>query len=81
MEMPVSVTILAFGQIAEDLGSRKHEMTVDYGTTVKSVIQLLGQQHWLGQGLAVAIDGNKVELDYTIHKACEIAILPPVSGG
>jgi len=81
MEMPVSVTILAFGQIAEDLGSREYNMTVDYGTTVNSVIQLLGQQHWLGQGLAVAINGNKVELDYAIHEACEIAILPPVSGG
>lgn len=81
MENPVKVTILAFGQIAEDLGCREKELIIDHGTEVRVVIENLGQQHWIGQGLAVAIDGNKVDLSHSILKECEIAILPPVSGG
>ena len=81
METLCEVTILAFGQIAEDLDVRIKIVNIPSGTTVKQMVEDLGQGHWLGQGLAIAIDGNKVDVEFKISNSCEIALLPPVSGG
>ena len=81
METLCEVKILAFGQIAEDLDTREKIVQLQTGTTVQQLVEDLGQEHWLGQGLAVAVNGDKVDVDFRITNSCEIALLPPVSGG
>ena len=76
-----TVRVLAFGQVAEQLGGRHHEHTVDDGTTVRDLVMALGLESWIQFGLSVAVNGTRCDLDTPLSNDVELALLPPVSGG
>jgi len=77
----IEVIVLAFGPLAERLGSRRHLHTVSTGSTVAELVRSLGLEEWLSFGLSVAINGERCVHDTPIQATCEVALLPPVSGG
>jgi len=77
----IEVIVLAFGPLAERLGSRRHLHTVSTGSTVAELVRSLGLEEWLSFGLSVAINGERCGHDAPIQATCEVALLPPVSGG
>ena len=77
----VLVKVLAFGPLAEELGGREHQITLPSGSAIRFLVEEMGLDHWLGQGLALAVNGNRVEEDFPLSENDEVALLPPVSGG
>ena len=73
--------VLAFGPIAEEMGGREHFVDILPNSSVRFVLEELGLDMWLSQGLMVSINGNKVSEDEPVSDGDEIALLPPVSGG
>ena len=73
--------VLAFGPLAEELGGREHFVDILPNCSVRFVIEELGLESWLSQGLMVNINGIKVADDQPVSDGDEIALLPPVSGG
>ena len=73
--------VLAFGPIAEEMGGREHLVNILPNSSVRFVLEELGLDMWLSQGLMVSINGNKVSEDEPVSDGDEIALLPPVSGG
>ena len=73
--------VLAFGPIAEEMGGREHLVDILPNSSVRFVLEELGLEIWLSQGLMVSINGNKVSEDEPVSDGDEIALLPPVSGG
>lgn len=77
----VLVKVLVFGPLAEELGGREHQITLPSGSAIRFLVEEMGLEHWLGQGLALAVNGNRVEEDFPLTENDEVALLPPVSGG
>ncbi|MDP6199784.1 MAG: MoaD/ThiS family protein [Candidatus Poseidonia sp.] len=77
----VQVAVLAFGQVAERLGGRRHQIEVDRGITIEALVKTLGLDEWIAFGLSVALDGERCHMDTALDEECEVALLPPVSGG
>lgn len=73
--------VLAFGPLAEEMGGREHLVEILPNSSVRFVLEELGVEMWLSQGLIVSINGNKVAEDEPVTDGDEIALLPPVSGG
>lgn len=73
--------VLAFGPLAEEMGGREHLVDILPNSSVRFVLEELGVEMWLSQGLVVSINGNKVAEDEPVTDGDEIALLPPVSGG
>ena len=73
--------VLAFGPIAEEMGGREHQVDILPNSSVRFVLEELGLDMWLSQGLMVSINGKKVTEDEPVCDGDEIALLPPVSGG
>ena len=73
--------VLAFGPIAEEMGGREHLVDILPNSSVRFVLEELGIEMWLSQGLMISINGNKVSEDEPVCDGDEIALLPPVSGG
>ena len=77
----ITVHVLAFGPAAERLEGRHHTKAIQSGTTAGECAVSLGLEDWLGMGMALAIDGERVERDTVLVDGVELALLPPVSGG
>ena len=77
----ITVHVLAFGPAAERLEGRHHTKAIQSGTTAGEFAVSLGLEDWLGMGMALAIDGERVERDTVLVDGGELALLPPVSGG
>lgn len=77
----ITVSVIAFGQIGEQLGGRHHEQTVPEGYTVRELVLNLGLEEWIAFGLSVALNGERCSMDTPLCEGGEIALLPPVSGG
>ena len=75
------VKVLVFGPLAEELEGREHQITLPSGSAIRFLVEEMGLEHWLGQGLALAVNGNRVEEDFPLTENDEVALLPPVSGG
>ncbi|MBT3652414.1 MAG: MoaD/ThiS family protein [Euryarchaeota archaeon] len=75
------VRVLAFGPIAESIGSRTSKVEWHHGMSIEDIVHALDMQHWIGQGLAVALNGERCPLDIHPQQGDEVALLPPVSGG
>ena len=73
--------VLAFGPLAEQMGGREHIVEILPNSSVRFIMEELGIEMWLSQGLVVSINGHKVAEDEPINDGDEIALLPPVSGG
>ena len=79
--MVMEAKVLAFGPIAEQLGGREHSVKLLPNSSVRFVIEELGLEMWLDNGLMVNLNGQKVGDDEPVSDGDEIALLPPVSGG
>ena len=73
--------VLAFGPIAEAIGSRTSKGEWRENLSIEDIIIELKMDHWLGQGLAVALNGERCPVDVPCQRGDEVALLPPVSGG
>ena len=73
--------VLVFGPLADELGGREHSVVILPNCSVRFVIEELGIESWLEQGMMVNVNGIKVSEDEPISDGDEIALLPPVSGG
>lgn len=64
------------------MGQREIEVALLQGSTARDLIDRFRLTPMLDSGLRVAIDGVVgADLDAHLADACEIAFLPPVSGG
>ena len=77
----ITVHVLAFGPLAEQMGGRSTSASVTKGTTIESLVQKLDLSRWLEFGLSVAVNGLRVTTDTVLQHEDEVALLPPVSGG
>jgi molybdopterin converting factor small subunit len=81
----VRVRLVAFATAAEALGASASELELASGASVGALRSALGAR-WpalaprLGT-LAIAVDGELAQNDRALVEGCEVALLPPVSGG
>lgn len=82
----MNVDLLAFASAADAIGRDRRQLDLpDSVRDIGALKEYLGQQHpgllGLWQRLAVAIDGEVVGDRAPLRDGCEVALLPPVSGG
>lgn len=79
------VRIVAFATAADALGRGETELELPDGATAAMLTARLGELYPallpLLPRLAVAVDGELVALATSLPSGCEVALLPPVSGG
>jgi molybdopterin synthase catalytic subunit len=79
------IRLLAFATARDAIGSQQIELVLPDGATIEDLATRLRRDYpklravW--PRLAVAVDGELVEADTDLHPGCEVALLPPVSGG
>ena len=52
------VRVIAFGPIADAIGSRTSKFEWRENLSIEEIVVELEMGHWLGQGLAVALNGE-----------------------
>ncbi|MCP3958536.1 MAG: molybdopterin converting factor [bacterium] len=81
----MKVRVIAFATASDILGSEILELTLPEGSGVERLRQELVDTHPLLEAmwdrLAVAVDGDLVRGERRLRDGCEVALLPPVSGG
>tara|TARA_B110000444_G_scaffold26130_1_gene21549 strand:- start:1878 stop:2111 length:234 start_codon:yes stop_codon:yes gene_type:complete len=77
----MQVKVLAFGPLAEEMGGREHQVEVPPSSSVRFLLEELGVDSWINQGLVISMNGQKVDGDEPLSEGDEVALLPPVSGG
>jgi molybdopterin converting factor small subunit len=79
------VRVVAFATAAEALGRAETEVELPDGASVATLTGRLGELYPallpLLPRLAVAVDGELVAGSTGLPAGCEVALLPPVSGG
>ena len=77
--------VLFFAAAAEAVGCRSIEMTMKHSTTVCDLVDTIGSMHEkfdaVKEWCAFAIDQKLCSIDTPLSDGCEVAFLPPVSGG
>lgn len=77
----LTVSVLAFGPLAERLGGRLHTCQMPSGANVRQLVIQLKLEEWIAFGLSVAVNGQRCDMDNPLTEGDEVALLPPVSGG
>ncbi|MGH9380462.1 MAG: MoaD/ThiS family protein [Thermoanaerobaculia bacterium] len=81
----MKVRVVAFASAAEVLAGTAEEVELADAATVESLLdELTRRRPTLGPlraRLAVALDGELVSPHAPLADGCEVALLPPVSGG
>jgi molybdopterin converting factor small subunit len=77
----MKISLLAFGPLAEILGWKRHQLTVQSPSKIEDVLKVLSIREWSERGLVVAINGLQSDLSTELTDGDELAFLPPVSGG
>ncbi|MDP6640455.1 MAG: MoaD/ThiS family protein [Candidatus Poseidoniaceae archaeon] len=77
----VMVEVICFGPLAEKVGWRSKTINISPPISPSEIAEQLGLQLWVSHGLTYHIDGKMVTADEQIVADCELALLPPVSGG
>ncbi|HUP23053.1 MAG TPA: molybdenum cofactor biosynthesis protein MoaE [Thermoanaerobaculia bacterium] len=81
----MKVRLVSFATASDAMGSSELELELANGTTVAELQQQLEQRYpdlgKLWSRLAIAIDGEVVAGSARLREGCEVALLPPVSGG
>ena len=81
----MKITVLAFATAGDALGARSLEIELEDGATVADLRrELEGRSPALTaiwDRLALAVDGELAAPDAPLTDGCEVALLPPVSGG
>jgi molybdopterin converting factor subunit 1 len=81
----VKIRVVAFATAAEALGETRSALDVAPGTSAGALRALLAAR-WPALAprlatLALAVDGELAGDDRLLAEGCEVALLPPVSGG
>ena len=76
----ITVSVVAFGPLSEEI-TRNQEIQMTKNSTIQDLIISLNLEKWLENGLTVAINGDRCEIERELSNDDEIALLPPVSGG
>ncbi len=81
----MNVRLLAFASAAEAIGSGESTIELADGSSVADLRRSLEARHPelgpLWERLAVAVDGEIAGPERELTDGCEVALLPPVSGG
>jgi molybdopterin synthase catalytic subunit len=81
----MKVRLLPFATVREALGQPSLEIEVPEGSTLADLAGQLMTEHpglqALWPRLAVAVNGELVDSQTVLEEGCEVALLPPVSGG
>ncbi len=81
----MNIRIIAFATASDILGKEPVELTIPDGSSLSDLRgELLAQYPELNKlwpRLAIAVDGELVRGDRELLDGCEVALLPPVSGG
>ena len=56
-------------------------MEVPPSTSIRFLLEEMGVDGWISQGLVISMNGEKVDGDEPLSEGDEVALLPPVSGG
>ena len=79
------IEVRLFAQARERVGSAHARLELPEGSRVEAaLVALEGVYPALAElrpHLAFALDGRLVRVDETLRDGCELALLPPVSGG
>lgn len=83
--LPMRLRLLAFASAAEAIGAAESSLELAAGGTVADLRRFLEDRYPelgpLWDRLAVAVDGEVAGEDRELTEGCEVALLPPVSGG
>lgn len=77
----VKCDILFFGHLAEKFQTKKLQIALYSGTTIRQLAERLQIDEMLPLGVKVALNGEICDAENIIPDAAEVAFLPPVSGG
>ena len=81
----LSIDVVAFAQAREALGTGTLRLELPAGSRVADALTALTGAHPLlapiAPHLAVAVDRQLARGDHELTDRCELALLPPVSGG
>jgi len=80
----MKVRVLAFAALAQRLGWRSRDVVLSDKACVSDALRALNEnstQHENMRGVAYAVNGEYVDLDFVLHEGDELALIPPVSGG
>ena len=76
----ITVSVVAFGPLSEEI-QRRQDIVIEKDSTISDLISMMNIQKWFENGLTVAINGDRCEVNHILIQGDEIALLPPVSGG
>ena len=80
----ISLIVLFFGALKPIFGN-KRTITISVGCSISDVLGIFIQENALSTGVLqscqTAIDSEIKDRNYKIVSDCELAILPPFSGG
>lgn len=74
----IHVNLLLFGPLQDQFGKKQMALALPENTTVLSLLEQLDLDSTL---VKVAVNGEIVPQTMNLVAECEIALLPPVSGG
>ncbi|HVR97711.1 MAG TPA: molybdenum cofactor biosynthesis protein MoaE [Thermoanaerobaculia bacterium] len=81
----MKIRLLAFASAGDALGTGEMELELPEGSRLADLRERLDRDHPglgpLWRRLAVAVDGRIAPPDTFLREGCEVALLPPVSGG
>lgn len=81
----MKIRLLAFASAGDALGTTETDLEIPDGSRVSDLRERLDRDHPaivpLWPRLAIAVDGRIVPPDTPLKDGCEVALLPPVSGG
>jgi molybdopterin synthase catalytic subunit len=81
----MKIHLLAFASAGDALGTSEMDLEMPDGSRVADLRERLDRDHPklapLWPRLAVAVDGRVVTAETPLTEGCEVALLPPVSGG
>jgi molybdopterin converting factor small subunit len=79
------IEVLAFAQARDAIGAGRLRLEMPAGSRVSDALALLTARHPtltpLAPHLAVAVDRQLARGERALTDGCELALLPPVSGG
>lgn len=79
------IEVVAFAQAREAIGGGRVSLELPPGSRVADALAALGRAHptlvTLVPHLALAVDRQLVRGEHPLTPDCELALLPPVSGG
>ncbi len=79
------IEVRLFAQARERVGSARAALELPAGSRVADALAALERAHpalgELGPHLAIAVDGTLARPGDPLADGCELALLPPVSGG